>query len=78
MPSFDIDFSVYCGNCGAGLCLESEVGWERSQPAVYVNPCERCLEDARNESYKEGCDEGFDKGYDEGFERGVKNASDTF
>lgn len=72
MPSFNIDinFSVYCGNCGAGLCEESKVSYEYSQPAVYVNPCERCLEDARNESYKEG--------YDEGFERGVKNASDTF
>ena len=74
MPSFtaevtataDVDFEVYCGECGAGLCSQSKatdsVGrrWAR----VTVMPCKSCLKEAHDE----GCDEGYDEGYSAGID----------
>lgn len=43
--SVDIDFEVYCGTCGAGLCLDSSTreSRNRSFPQVVVNVCETCI-----------------------------------
>ena len=45
MPSFDVDFEVYCGTCGAGLCLSSTTGKTRNRQELFVkvDACESCL-----------------------------------
>lgn len=59
MPSFDIDieidFEVFCGGCGAGICnnADTRASHRRGMPQVVVEPCERCLEIARNEGRDE-------------------------
>lgn len=47
MPSFttEIEFEVYCGTCGAGLCQESDTRNSRNRSAlqVTVNACPKCM-----------------------------------
>ena len=65
MPSFSVDatvvvdFEVFCAKCGAGLCRYSATGTTsgRGQNYVSVEPCDTCLENARNEGYNDGVNE---------------------
>lgn len=84
---FDIDFEVFCGRCGDGLCNNSStrLSRNRGEPQVVVNPCQTCLTEERNEGYKEGesegyagghddgRSEGYDEGHADGFEEGVES-----
>jgi hypothetical protein len=64
MPSFEhtgevtvtVEFEVFCGTCGAGLCNRSETGKtnRRQQLFVSVEACEKCLEKAREDSHSDG------------------------
>jgi len=56
MPSFDVDFEVFCG-CGAGLCNQSKGTSSCNGLTVTVEPCEKCIEKAREEGYDEGYEE---------------------
>ena len=90
MPEIEVDISekisvdieIYCGKCGAGLCMETEP--HNYRQAFVVNPCPNCLE----ESYQEGRlkgqeeaeepikgihDQAIEDGYKEGYEED-KNA----
>jgi hypothetical protein len=59
MPSFtasvttevDVDFEVFCGTCGAGLCGQSEGRQSRNRayPQVTVEACQKCIENAKDE-----------------------------
>ncbi len=54
MPSFGVEFEVYC-SCGEPLCLQSTgSNNRRGGPRVTVEPCEKCIEAA--------VDRGFDQG----------------
>jgi hypothetical protein len=48
MPSFDVEFEVFCGTCGAGLCSQSDGrnSRNRHQPQVTVEVCKDCVEKA--------------------------------
>lgn len=41
----DVDFEVYCGTCGAGLCGESDTRHSRNRGylQVTVNACPNCM-----------------------------------
>ena len=63
MPTFtqvecktDIDFEVFCGTCGAGLCNNSDTrnSRNRNYPQVTVDACEKCMENAKDEGIEEG------------------------
>ena len=56
MPSFTVDFEVFCGTCGAGLCNQSDTrkSRQRGEDQVTVDACEKCV------------GESYDKGYDKG------------
>ena len=43
----DIDFEVYCGTCGAGLCNESDTRRSRGRNylQVTVKACPKCMEE---------------------------------
>ena len=53
MPTFEnievtttaVEFEVYCGTCGAGLCNESDTRKSRSRGylQVIVNACPECM-----------------------------------
>jgi RNase P subunit RPR2 len=49
--SISLDFEVFCGTCGAGLCNQSNTRHSRSRSyaQVTVDVCENCLENARQE-----------------------------
>ena len=53
MPTFKVDFEVYCASCGAGLCKQSYT----NDLTVRVDPCQDCLdaarEDGRNDGYND-------------------------
>lgn len=55
MPSFEIEFEVYCGSCNAHMCRETEARLSRNRhcPQITVNACERCIENAREELRRE-------------------------
>lgn len=48
MPSFTIDFEVYCADCGEGLCNQSETrkSRQRQEDQVTVAACQKCVEAA--------------------------------
>jgi hypothetical protein len=40
VPSIDVDFEVYCDNCGAGLCRDTRV----RGTTIHVSPCSNCMD----------------------------------
>lgn len=62
----EVEFEVFCARCGAGLCNQSEGGNTNGRrfPYVSVEPCNNCLESAK--------DDGYYKGYSEGYEEAMK------
>lgn len=50
MPTFAVDFDVYC-SCGEGLCFQSIVVDPRRVhvPCVVIEPCDACMRKAVNE-----------------------------
>lgn len=42
----DVDFEVFCGTCGEGLCFESNTRFSRNRnfAQVEVNACPSCIE----------------------------------
>lgn len=58
MPTFEgveitasVDFEVFCGTCGEGLCLESttRLSRNRGHAQVEVNACPQCIKEKDNE-----------------------------
>jgi hypothetical protein len=49
MPSFEINFEVFCGTCGAGLCNQSDTrkSRHRDHDQVTVDVCQDCVEKAK-------------------------------
>ena len=43
----DVEFEVYCGTCGAGLCIESDTRRSRGRNylQVTVNACPSCIKE---------------------------------
>jgi Zn-finger protein len=66
MPTFttevtatvDVEFEVFC-SCGNGMCgaTETRESRYRKQPQAVVEPCPKCLEEARKEAAEEVRDE---------------------
>jgi hypothetical protein len=54
MPSIDLEF--YCSNCGAAMCNNINLDYKWSYIAVNIEPCENCLENAKDEGYENGYD----------------------
>jgi len=63
MPEVTVDVELFCARCGAGLCNKtmSTQTRLRVQPAFQVEPCEQCLNNARQwadmEGYNRACGE---------------------
>jgi hypothetical protein len=57
MPTFnaDIEFEVFCGTCGAGLCGQSDTRSSRSrgQLQVTVEACKDCIDRGKEEAVQE-------------------------
>lgn len=49
--TIDVDFEVFCGTCGEGLCSESDTR-NRNFLQVTVNACPTCM-DEKEEEIKE-------------------------
>jgi len=47
----DVDFEVFCGTCGAGLCSESNTRRSRGRGylQVTVNVCPNCMKEKEEE-----------------------------
>ena len=54
----DVDFEVFCGTCGAGLCNSSNTrnSHIRRMPQVTVDACEVCMESAAEKARSETAD----------------------
>ena len=52
MPLIEIEFEVWC-SCGNGLCNQTR----DRKGGIEVEPCEKCLEKAREEGKEEGYNE---------------------
>jgi hypothetical protein len=61
MPEFDIEieFEVYCGTCGKGIChlADTRKSHNRGTNQVSVVPCENCMDNAREEAREEAISE---------------------
>ncbi len=54
MPDVSINIDVYCGKCGAGLCQQTGVSYYRGNQSFNVDPCQNCLDEAKEEGYQDG------------------------
>jgi hypothetical protein len=62
MPELTLEFRVLCNECGQSLdCTEETDSY--GKPFISVDPCEKCLEEAKEESYSEGRDAGKEEEY---------------
>lgn len=54
MPEFEItlSFEAYCDGCGGGMCgnVQTRKSHRRSLDQITIEPCEKCLENARNDA----------------------------
>lgn len=66
MPSLELEFFVYCAKCDEGLCKLTTT----DRGAVYVSPCLKCMERAKDEGYKEDHEDGYNEGAEYASERG--------
>ena len=59
MPEVNVNVEVYCAHCGNRLCNQTEFirGRGGGDPQLRVEPCETCLDVARDVSYDEGYDD---------------------
>ena len=67
MPLLEMEFEVFCGSCGAGICGNCTEGTTkgRGMPYISVDPCQDCLDKAKEEGKDEGYDEGYEKALEE-------------
>lgn len=49
----DISFEAYCNKCGAGLCQNISVDSGYRGVKISIDPCDRCLEEAKEEGREE-------------------------
>ena len=56
MPLLELEFEVFC-SCGNGLCNNTTEGRNRYSQYITVEPCEKCLDVAREEGHEEGYEE---------------------
>ncbi len=53
MPTFstDIEFEVFCAECGAGICnhADTRVSHRRNANQVVVRPCDTCMKAKQDE-----------------------------
>lgn len=56
----DLDFEVFCGECGAGICHLTTTHSKSSSkyPKIAVGLCEACIDRIRDEAYDCGFAEG--------------------
>ena len=55
MPAIEFEFECYCDECGSLLDSKELKG------EIIVEPCEKCLKSAKDNSYDEGYDEGYNE-----------------
>jgi len=74
----EIEFEVWCGTCGNGLCGSTSV---TKSNHVHVDACERCVDKATDKGDAAGYDRGFaegrEEGYNTGYADGVEAGKDT-
>ncbi len=77
MPEVSVEVEVYCAKCGDGLCdqTESTTGFSRGEPQFRVDPCRRCLDEAREEGKSGGYDGGSSEAEEENEEPPEKSNS---
>ena len=67
MPEITVKLEIFCAKCGAAL---NDQTTERKRnryitdelPTFEVEPCEKCLEEAKDEAFNSGKDEGYEEG----------------
>lgn len=73
MPEFEVqttvEFEVYCGKCGAGLCNQTSTENRRGTNRVTVDPCEKCLDEAEATGFDKGKAEAAEEARQEGMDR---------
>ena len=53
MPEIEVNIDVWC-ECGKPLCQNTTSGTTRGRPSFTVEPCESCLDKARQEGRDDG------------------------
>ena len=52
MPDVTVNIDLWCARCGAGICNN---GTARKRGGGFdIEPCDKCLQEARSEGYDEG------------------------
>ena len=75
MTEITVNIELYCAVCGNGICRNATPRTQRSghgeDPTFDIEPCEVCLENARQEGHDKGHSEGHTEGYDAGYGDGL-------
>ena len=60
-------YAITCKECGGNLECDTSVDGD-NDIILEVQPCSKCMADAKDEGYEEGHEEGFEKGKEAGLE----------
>jgi len=64
MPTIEAVFEIWCAVCGDGLCNNVNAEHPGYHPSasnpLIIDPCEKCLDAAREEGYQKGYQEAAD------------------
>lgn len=64
MPEISVDVEIYC-SCGEGLCRQSSASNNKHSCYITVEPCQKCLDLAREDGKNEGYEERVKEEQDE-------------
>ncbi len=62
MPEIPVNIELYCAGCRQGICNNATAGTTktRREACFDIEPCEKCLQRAREEGYEEGYQAGIE------------------
>lgn len=54
MPKVEVEIEVWCARCGTGICNLAE----GTHKGLVVEPCDRCIDEAKEDAYNDGLEDG--------------------
>lgn len=71
MTEVTVNIEIYCGKCGTGSICNNATqlnsrGYGNKDVTIEIEPCESCLQSAKEDGYQEGHQNGYEEGYNKG------------
>jgi len=69
ITDIEVEIDMRCGSCNCDL----SASYDGAAMFLEVEPCETCIEAAKEGGEKEGYNDGYKQGHEEGLEEGAES-----